>query len=71
MDDIIKIVESLENYLLIDGASETVKYEIKKQQGGFLPAMMAPMAASLIESMTSSLIQPVASSLINSITGKG
>ena len=71
MDDIIKIVESLENYLLIDGASETVKYEIKKQQGGFLPAMMAPMAASLIALMNSSLIQPIASLLINSITGKG
>ena len=31
MDDIIKIVESLENSgLLIDGASETVKHEVKK-----------------------------------------
>ena len=36
MDDIIKIVESLENSgLLIDGTNETVKHEIKKQQGGF------------------------------------
>ena len=32
MDDISKIVESLENSgLLIDGATETVKHEIKKQ----------------------------------------
>ena len=31
MDDIIKTVESLEKSgLLIDGASETVKHEIKK-----------------------------------------
>ena len=31
MDDIIKIIESLEKSgLLIDGASETVKHEIKK-----------------------------------------
>ena len=31
MDDIIKIVESLEkSHLLIDGATETVKFEIKK-----------------------------------------
>ena len=50
-DDIIKIVESLENSgLLIDGASEKVKHEIKKQEGGFLPAMVAPVLASLIAS---------------------
>ena len=71
MDDIIKIVESLEkSRLLIDGANETVKHEIKKQEGRFLPAMMAPMAASLIAPMVSSLIQPIAFSLINIITGK-
>ena len=72
MDDIIKIVESSEKSgLLIDGASKTVKHEIKKQEGGYLPAMMAPMAAPLIAPMVSSLIQPIAPSLINSITGKG
>ena len=66
MDDIIKIVESLENSgLLIDGASETVKHEIKKQDGRFLPAMMALMTASLIASLASELIQLVASSLTN------
>ena len=33
MGSIIKVVESLENSgLLIDGATETVKYEIKKQK---------------------------------------
>ena len=48
--------------LLIDGASETVKHQIKKKEGGLLPGMMAPMADSLI--------QPVASSLTNAITGK-
>ena len=52
VNDIIKIVDSLEKSgLLIDGASETVKHEIKKQEGGFLPAMMAPMAVSLIAPM--------------------
>ena len=70
-DDIIKIVESLEKSdLLIDGATETVKNEIKKQEGGFLSAMMAPMAASLISPMASLLIQPATSSMINSINGK-
>ena len=43
--------------------TETVKHKIKKQDGAFLWAMMAPMAASLKT--------PVALSLINAITGKG
>ena len=42
MDDINKIVELLEKSgLLIDDATETVIYEIKKEEGGFLRAMMA------------------------------
>ena len=62
MDEVIKIVDPLEKSgLLIDGACETVQHQIKNQ-GRFLPAMMAPMA--------SSLIKPAASSLINAITGK-
>ena len=71
MDDIIKIMESLEKLgLLIDGTIETEKHEIKRQEGGFLGAMMGPTAASLIAAMASLLIQPAASSLINAITGK-
>ena len=51
MDDFIKTVESLENSVsLIDGASEKVRHEIKKQEHGFIPAMVAPMLASLIAS---------------------
>ena len=63
-DDIIKIVKSLEKSgLLIDGARKIVKHAIKKKQEcGFLPAVMAPMAASLIAPMASSLMQPIASS---------
>ena len=39
-EEIIKIVVSLEKSgLLIDGATETVKCEIKKQEGVFLGAM--------------------------------
>ena len=79
MDDIIKIVKSLEDSgLLIDGDAETgahetknKKHKTKKQQGGFLGAMMAPMAASLMAPMASSLMQFVASSLISAISGKG
>ena len=66
MDVIIKVVQSLEKSgLLIDGASETGKHKIKKQEVGFLPTMMATIAAPLIASLASSLVQPVASSLIN------
>ena len=72
MDDILKIVESLEKSgLLMDSASETVKHRIKKQEGGFLPAMIAPINAWTIASMAFLLIKPVASSLINAITGNG
>ena len=71
MDHIIKIVKPLENLgLLTDSVTETVKHEIKKQEGGFLTAMMVPMAASLRAPMSSSLIQPIASLLIIAITGK-
>ena len=54
MCDIIKMIETLEKAnLLIDGALETVKHEIKKQEGRFLGAIMEPMAALLIEPMNS------------------
>ena len=71
MDDIIKIKKSLEDSgLLVDGATETVKHEIKKQEGGFLGAMTPHIDASLIAPTASSLIQPVTSPLINAIIGK-
>ena len=71
MNDIIEIVESLKKSgLLIDGPRKTVKHEIRKQDDGFFPAMMASIAALLIAPMVSSLIQLIISSLINSITAK-
>ena len=37
MNDIIKIIKSLEDSdVFIDGVTETVKHEIKKQEGRFL-----------------------------------
>ena len=46
MNDIIKIIKSLEeSNVLIDGNTETVKYEIKEQEGGSLPALLAPLTA--------------------------
>ena len=39
MNDIIKIIKSLEDSgVLIDGVTQTVKDEIKKQEGRFLGA---------------------------------
>ena len=50
MNDIIKIIKSLEDSgVLIDGVTQTVKDEIKKQEGGFLGALLAPSAASLVQ----------------------
>ena len=63
INDIIKVVESLEKPgLLIDCATETAKHQMKKQEGEFLGAKIVPMAW---------MTQPIASSLINVITGKG
>ena len=37
MDDILKIVKSLEDSgVLLKGVSETIQHEAKKQRGGFL-----------------------------------
>ena len=67
MNDIIKIVESLgDSVLLTDNATETVQHEIKQEEEGrFIGTIMAPVPVSLIKPMASSLIQPVVSSLIN------
>ena len=41
MDDIMKIVKSLEDSgLLIKGVSETIKNEAKEQKGGFLSMLL-------------------------------
>ena len=64
MNDTIKIIKSLEGSgVLIDRVTETVKDEIKKQEGGFLGALSAPL--------TTSLAQPVISSVGKGISGKG
>ena len=64
IDDIIKIIQSLDDSsVLIDGVTETVKHEIKKQEGGFAGAVLAPLAASFV--------QPVVSSVVKDIAGRG
>ena len=64
MNDIIKIIKSLEDLVvLIDGVAKIVKHEMKKQEGRFLGALLAPLAASIL--------QPVISSVVSDIRGKG
>ena len=49
MEDIIKIVKSLEESgLLIKGISETITNEAKEQKGGFLPMLLGTLAARIL-----------------------
>ena len=64
VNKIIKTIKSLkDSNELIHGINETVKHKIKKQEGQFLLALLAPLAASLV--------QPVISSVLKGISGKG
>ena len=64
MNDIIKSVKSLEDSgVFIGGVTETVKDEIKKQDGGFLGTLLAPLAISLV--------QLVIYSKVKGISGRG
>ena len=48
MEDIIKIVKSLEDSgLLLKGVDETVQNEAKEQKGGFLSMLLGTFGASL------------------------
>ena len=54
MNVIIKIIKSLEDSgVLINGVTETVKHEIKKQEGGILGALLASLATSLVQPVIS------------------
>ena len=49
MDDILKIVKTLENSgLLLKGVSETIQHEAKEQRGGFLSMLLGTLGASLL-----------------------
>ena len=49
MDDILKIVKSLENFgVLLKGVSETIKHEANEQRGGFLSMLLGTLGASLL-----------------------
>ena len=49
IEDIIKIVKSLENSsLLLKGNTGTVQNEVKEQNGGFLSMLLGSLGASLL-----------------------
>ena len=49
MEDIIKIIKSLEDSdLLIEGVTKTVQNEVKEQKGGFLSMLLGTLDASLL-----------------------
>ena len=49
MDDLIKIVKSLEDSgLLLKGVTESVQNEVKEQRGGFLSILLGTLGASLL-----------------------
>ena len=51
MEDIIKIVKSLEDSgLLLKGVTETIQNEVKEQKGGFLSMVLGTLGASLLGS---------------------
>ena len=49
MDDILKIVKSLEDSaVLLKGVSETIQHEAKEQRGGFIGMLLGTLGASLL-----------------------
>ena len=61
MDDILKIVKSLEDSnVLLKGVSETIQHEAKEQRGGFLCMLLSTLGASLLDDILS-----------KSLSGKG
>ena len=52
MEDIIKIVKSLEDsVLLLKEAAETVQNEVKEKKGGFLSMLLGTLGASLLQNL--------------------
>ena len=49
MDDILKIIKSLEDSgVLLKGVTETIQNEAKEQRGGFLSMLLGTLGASFL-----------------------
>ena len=49
MNDVMKIIETLENSgILLKGVKKTIEDEIKEQRGGFLSMLLGTLGASLL-----------------------
>ena len=54
------LLKSLEDSnVLTKSITESLKYEIKKQEGQFLSAMLAPLAVSLVQAVISSEVKSI------------
>ena len=52
MNDIIKIVKSLEDSgLLLKGVTESVQNEVEEQKGGFVSMLLGTLGASLLQNL--------------------
>ena len=62
MNDIMKIIETLENSgILLKGVSKTIKNETKEQRGGFLSMLLGTLGASLLGNLLAGGKESVAS----------
>ena len=52
MNDIMKIVQALEIYLLLKGVTEIIKNEIKEQNGGFLGTLVGTLGSILLGNLS-------------------
>ena len=53
------IFEDMDDIVKIDGVNEREKHEIKKQEGVFLGALLAPLTASSVQPVISSVVKGV------------
>ena len=71
MNDIFKTIKSIEDLgVLTYAVTETVKDEIKKQEGRFLGDLLAPLATSLVQLVISSVVTSISERGVSS-AGRG
>ena len=67
----MKIMKSLEDSgVFIDGVTERVKHEIKKQEGRFLGALLASLAVSLVQPVIVTVVKETSERGVR-IAGRG